>query len=275
MIILFGSTGMLGNYVYKHLKDKYNLVCIRSDKFDIVKDEWETLENIIIHYLETSKDFIHETDDNVIINCAGIIPQNVNTTDYRSYIKVNSLFPHKLQEYARKYKCKFIHITTDCVYDGKKGDYTIHDTHTTHDIYGISKSIGEPSDSCIIRTSIIGEEIKNKRSLLEWVKKNKNGNIKGYTNHYWNGVTCLTIAKIIERTIGKNEYWKGVKHITSPCKYTKYDIVKMINEIFDLNIKIIKYDTLDLKDMTMISNYEFDIPNLREQIVELKNFNYL
>ena len=100
-IIIFGSTGMLGNYVKTiFLKNNYNIVCIKRNDFDILKDNWSKL------YYNLEK---YEEND-VIINCAGIIPQKTENNDYKSYICINTLFPHKLQEICEIKKMKLIHI---------------------------------------------------------------------------------------------------------------------------------------------------------------------
>ena len=208
-IVLFGSTGMLGRYVNYNLKESYNVICIKREQFDIENDEWYKLEDLLSDNLK----YHHNNENNIIINCAGIIPQKYKNDYFKTYIRVNTLFPHKLNEISKKLNCKFIHITTDCVFDGLKGNYSVNDIHSAKDIYGISKSQGEPEDATIIRTSIIGEELYGKRSLIEWVKSNKDGSIKGYINHYWNGVTCVELAKYIKNMIYNNNFWLGVRHI--------------------------------------------------------------
>ncbi len=239
-IYLFGSTGMLGKYVYLVLKKYYNIECVNRVDYNIENQEYEKLEQILN---------LHEND--VIINCSGIIPQKYKNDDYKTYILVNTIFPHKLSDLANKYNSKLIHITTDCVYDGEKGNYSENDIHTAKNIYGVSKSLGEPKNATIMRTSIIGEEIFGKKSLIEWVKSNKNSEINGYTNHYWNGVSCLTLANLIKYTIDNNNFWKGVKHIFSENIVSKYDLCCYINEVYNLNIKINKYEDVNSKNMTL------------------------
>jgi dTDP-4-dehydrorhamnose reductase len=268
-ILLFGSTGMLGNYVLNVLRVNYHVICITRKEYDIVNDEFSKLKKIFENELK-------ETD--VVINCAGIIPQKYSYENIKSYIKVNSLFPHKLNEFSKIYKTRFIHITTDCVYDGNIGNYIIDDIHTARNIYGISKSIGEPEEATIIRTSIIGEELTGKTSFIEWIKRNKNGKINGFTNHLWNGVTCFTLSNIIEKIIRENIFWKGVKHIYSPNIVSKYDLCCYVNEIYGLNIEINKTDDVVKKNMILAdSKTFFEIDNIYNQIVEQKNtniFNY-
>jgi dTDP-4-dehydrorhamnose reductase len=259
-ILLFGSNGMLGNYVLQVLQTNYIVICITRDIYDIENDDFIQLETILNKKVCTG---------DIVINCAGIIPQKYSTNSLKTYIKVNTLFPHKLSEICKQLNLHFIHITTDCVYDGKKGLYSLHDKHNATDIYGISKSLGEPENATIIRTSIIGEELCGKKSLIEWVKSNKNGQIKGYTNHYWNGVTCLELAMYIKYNIDNKIVWKGVKHISSSNIVTKYELCLYINNIYNLNIQIEPYEDVISKNMTLIGDNEYTFKDIYSQIKEL------
>jgi dTDP-4-dehydrorhamnose reductase len=264
VIVLFGSTGMLGRYVLRVLREKYEVICILRNDYDIENDNWSKLELQLNQILQKN---------DIIINCAGIIPQKYKNDKFKTFIKINTLFPRKINDISIKNGYKFIHITTDCVFDGIKGNYYSTDIHSATDIYGISKSLGEPEEATIIRTSIIGEELTGKKSLIEWVKSNKNGNIKGYINHMWNGVTCLELAKIILNIIDNNIYWTGVRHIFSPNVVSKYDLCCYINKIYKLNIDIEKYEDSISKNMTL-NDYNIMIENnILNQIKEQYNFN--
>ena len=157
-IYIFGSNGMLGNYINTYLKtQKKECVCFTRDDLDVSSVTYERLESLFSAYK------MKETD--VIINCIGIIPQskNINDTSSRNYFLINSLFPNMLSTFAYTHSLKFIHITTDCVFSGSTGNYTELDDHDETNNYGVSKSLGELGyKSTIIRTSIIGEELKNK-----------------------------------------------------------------------------------------------------------------
>lgn len=266
-VILFGSTGMLGRYVKLYLLQQgYQVICINRDEFDIESKEWRILHEILKKQSLTKED--------VIINCAGAIPQQGCCP--RKFITLNTMFPQELHLWAIFNKCNFIHITTDCVFSGNDGFYNEASQHDAKDIYGITKSLGENIYMCIIRTSIIGEEISNKRSLLEWVRKQKNGEIDGYENVLWNGVTCLQLAKIIEHTIETGDYWKGARHFYSPEPVSKFTLCKFINELYELNITIHKKQE-PCKNMTLSSLYKFpeglSIKPIEEQIQEQQGFS--
>lgn len=265
MIYLFGSTGMLGNYVKKVLSyNNYDITYINREQYNVLIDCFGKLNTILSNCNE----------NDIIINCIGLINQKANASDIHDYIKINTLFPHKLNEIAKKYKSKLIHITTDCVFDGVTGNYNENSKPNSNEIYGISKLLGEPEDCTIIRTSIIGHEIKHKKSLLEWVISKKNGKINGYTNHFWNGVTCLKLANIIMEIIKKNLFWNGIRHIYSSNNISKYELCCIINDIYKLNINIEETQHNNCINRVLNSNFEipFVIPNIKEQIIEQKNF---
>jgi len=271
-IFIFGSTGMLGNYITKYLKEKNKeIVELTRKDIDASKVSFDILNNLFNEKNISNKD--------IVINCIGIIPQShkINDTSIKNYFIINSLFPIMLSVLCQQNKAKLIHITTDCVYNGKQnGNYTELDKSNEVSAYGVSKSLGENClNATIIRTSIIGEENRNKYSLVEWIKSNKNNKVKGYTNHYWNGVTCLQLSKIINEIIDKNLFWNGIRHIFSPSHVSKYDIVKMVNEIYKLNIDIEMFETHQPINKTLSSIYNnlFTIPDLKQQIIELYIYN--
>lgn len=270
-IFIFGSNGMLGNYINSYLSKSHEIVELTRKDYDLFNLSIDSLSQVL-----TSKN-IKEHD--IVINCAGVIPQSSKQRglNIRMYFTINSLFPVILGQICDKFKAKMIHITTDCVFSGIDGKYNENSIHDESNEYGISKSLGELCNGTIIRTSIIGEEVNNKRSLLEWVKSNKNKEINGYINHLWNGVTCLELAKIIDKMITKLLFWQGVRHIYSPSPVSKYELVGIINTKYNLNIKINPFETDKSIDKTLTTIYDinkiFNIPDLNDQINEMKEYD--
>jgi dTDP-4-dehydrorhamnose reductase len=270
-IILFGSTGMLGRYVLKYLKShNLNIFCIDRKEYDASSGQFNTLKNLIKSY---------DNGNTVIINCVGLIPQTNNRNEL-DYIKINSIFPQHLAIISRSFSINFIHITTDCVFNGidkvnKFPGYSETSIKNETGIYGMSKSLGENIQATVIRTSIIGEQTnKSYLSLLEWVKSKKNLIVDGYTNHYWNGVTCLQLAKVIYQIILTDSYWIGIRHIHTKNYVSKYNLLEKINKIYNLNIQIIPATTkLINKTLSSIYELKFNIPDFDTQLLELKNFD--
>lgn len=289
-LIIIGDNGMLGKYIKKYfqLHTKMVVIGINRQIFDAFTDQITKLEQILKPNLNNRS---------VVFNAIGIIPSASNkyTLTDNEYNKINGKFPHELSSLCIKYGTKMIHPTTDCVYTGKIGLNTLHNPNSSHaestsmssyteldphddiSIYGFTKSTGEPMNCTVIRTSIIGEEVNNKRSLIEWVKHNADKEINGYTNHYWNGITCLQYAKLVESIINNNIFWNGVRHIFSPTTVSKYQLVSMINDTYKLNIKINEYSFPENNNKSLSTIYKensiFNIPELSQQIMELKEFS--
>ncbi len=262
-IFVFGAQGMLGNYVLSYLSLNYTVVGISRQDFNI-----SSLTNSKLNQLFED---IGICDGDIVINCTGIIPQS-GQKNLREYFMVNSLFPILLSIICQQRKVQMIHITTDCVFKGDTGNYDENCLSDEISDYGVSKSLGDLADCCIIRTSIIGEEKKSKKSLLEWVKSNQGKEINGYVDHIWNGVTCLQLTKIIHSIIQQKKYWRGIRHIFSPRSVSKYELVSLINEIYDLGIKVNPISTTRV-DKTLSSVYDLElIPDIAEQILELPKF---
>lgn len=262
-VFVLGHTGMLGRYVYTYFKSKsYNVIGLSRKNLDASNIQKEDLNSIPF------------TKDSVIINCMGIINSRRDISDLE-FIQVNSVFPHLLSNMCEKIGSKLIHVTTDCYVDGADGNYDESFISNAKDRYGITKSLGEPKNATVIRTSIIGEELRTSRSLLEWVKSNKNKEVLGYTNHFWNGITCLQFAKICKNIMDNKLFWRGVKHVYSPESLTKYELIKLISKIYNLNVKVNKHETENICDRTLTSikdEIKINIQPLETQISEMKMF---
>lgn len=267
-IILFGATGMLGNYIYSYFKQHTNIPII-------VIYSRITEENIHnLHFLLNTYKIDNKT---CVINCIGQIPQRMTNTN-KHYYFINGVFPNILWQVCKHYDAKLIQPTTDCVFSGKReeGNYNEFDTHDDTKDYGISKSLGEPCECTIIRTSIIGRETRNKRSFMEWVINSKK-QVIGWDNHYWNGITCLEYSKLIEYIIKNDLFWSGVRHIYSPTTVSKYDLVTITNEVFNLSLEIKKETFEETVNRSLCSIYPsfYEIPEIKTQINDLKNFKLL
>lgn len=257
-VFLFGSNGMLGSYVYKNLNNYFDIVPLTRKDIDLNEN------------FSTIKEKYNFLDTDVIINAAGIIKQR--NFSYYELISVNSLFPNFLAELKKEFGTQIIHVTTDCVFSGKDGNYNEDSLHDCIDEYGKSKSLGENAYLTIIRTSIIGEETQNRKSLIEWVKSNTNTQINGYLNHFWNGVTCLELSNHIREIIDSKNYWSGVRHYFSPDTVNKYQLVSQINEVYELDNIVIPVMS-NYCDRSLSTIYHSPVKKtIKEQIVELKNF---
>jgi dTDP-4-dehydrorhamnose reductase len=263
-VFVLGSSGMLGTYVYKYFYQiGYDVVSVTRAELNAASANSMDILGLGI------------TAGDVVINCMGLIKQRSGTTDL-AFILVNSVFPRVVSNVCESVGAYFIHVTTDCVFDGLVGDYIESSPHTALDIYGRSKSLGEPENATVIRTSIIGEELANKLSLIEWVKSQAGKVVNGFTNHFWNGVTCLEFAKLCEIIINTDNFWLGVKHIHSPEVVNKYELIELISSAYGLGVVVVPFSTPTSCNRSLNSERESIVlptPTLKEQLVELRSFN--
>jgi dTDP-4-dehydrorhamnose reductase len=267
-IFVLGSKGMLGRYIYKYLKQFYEVIELNRKEIDASNISEEGLMNTLLH--------LGIKENSVIINCMGTIKPRVDDLGDLNAIRVNSVFPRILANVCLSFNAKMIHPTTDCVYSGNKGNYTEKDKYDVSDVYGMSKALGEPNNCTVIRTSIIGEEVNQGRSLVEWIKSERGNSVFGFTNHYWNGLTCLQFAIVSHQIIERNSFWMGIRHIYSNI-LDKGELVQTINNIYSLDITVVPKETPMKCDRSLSSVYEnndsFNIPSLKEQIIEMKKFS--
>lgn len=242
-IAVLGSTGMLGSVVGKYLIEKFGEDNIhlsyrqRSQGVAYGKNQFYFDATIkCIPELCNIASNLSECD--YVINCIGIIKPYVNCTSIPELVRVNSVFPWELSNFCKHKGIKLIHITTDCVFSGLTGNYDENSPHDALDEYGKTKSLGEPKNCMVLRTSIIGEELHSKSSLVEWVKSQAGGDANGYTNHLWNGVTIKEYAKICDRIIKQDLYAEDLYHVFSPNDINKCELLDRINRRFELNIDI-------------------------------------
>jgi len=253
---------MLGYGVCTFLgQRKIDFAPLSRRDFDIVQDPLSKLED----YLR---------DVSIVINCAGVIKPMIAGTAIESVLKVNTIFPRNLARLCVGKSIRCFHITTDCAFSGRKGGYTEDDVYDPEDVYGLSKAAGEPTDCMTLRTSIIGEEKEQARSLLSWAISQKGKEVMGFTNHYWNGLTTTHFARIIERIISGNLYRRGIYHVFSPGRVSKYELLGILNDIYDLSLKITPVEADSPCDRTLSSIHDLSTllcqEPIREQVVEMK-----
>ena len=178
----------------------------------------------------------------VVINCSGMINRRQQIDNAEAiFLRVNSLFPRLLADTCAVAGAKLIHITTDCVYDGRRGLYDEVVPHDATDLYGQSKSLGEPRNAMLLRTSIIGPERQNFYSLLCWVLA-QTGTVDGFTNHWWNGVTTLELSRLVARILTEDRYVEGLFHIHGE-DLTKFDLVGKIAAAYGHDLQIRSFAT--------------------------------
>lgn len=269
-IAVLGCTGMLGHKVFEVLRNIYGEHLVLGSTRRSVQEQEKGFFQL--DALDLSFSTFPQGID-YVINCIGVIKPEIAKVGIPETVHINSLFPRMMSDYCKRNGIVFINITTDCVFSGERGEYTENYLHDATDIYGRSKSFGEPEDCMNLRTSIIGEEHGTQKSLIEWVKSQKGKEVSGFRNHFWNGITTKKYAEICSQIIDENLYQVGTFHIFSSLDISKYELLCLLNKKFVLGLKINPVDCDTKIDRTLRTvkdlNSTLDIPSIDELIQSL------
>ena len=273
--LIFGANGMLGHKILQTLskKNKFTYGTIRL-KNNRKLNNYKIIYNVDVNNFRNIEKLIHQIKPDYVINCSGLIKQKLEVKRNDNFKKINFLFPLFLDRLSKKYLFGHIHFSTDCVFNGNKGNYTERSKKNANDDYGKYKIAAENNiinNTLKIRTSIIGHEInKKKYSLLEWFLSSKN-NVCGFKTAYFSGLTTLEISNIIYKIVNKKKFITGLYNIASN-KISKYELIKKINKVYSLNKAVISDDTfkIDRSLNPKKFNDKFKI-NINTWDVQIKN----
>ncbi len=278
-IIILGETGLLGYTLNTYLKRK-NIETFSLN--NINKNKKFYLTNI--NDFQKLKKIILNIKPHLIINCIVLKKENLNKKKI-TYDLINTKLPIFLSKLCLKNKIYFIHISTDSVFSGTKGNYNEKDIKNPKDKYSLSKRKGEVKNkfSTTLRTSFIGPEHNTKKALFSWFLSQKN-EVNGFSNYYFTGLTTLEFCEIIYKYfIKEKKLYNKILNIGGK-KISKYNLLLKISKIFrkKINIKI-KTDpeinrTLNNNIFLKLSKYKVKkwdtmLINLKK-IIDSNNYKY-
>jgi dTDP-4-dehydrorhamnose reductase len=269
-ILILGGKGMAGHIITGYFQKKTAHTVFytsrdRNDKGGIYLDVTDSTQ---------LEEVLERIRPDITINCIGILNENAENNPGLAFL-INSILPHQLAKLTERYQGKLIHISTDCVFSGERGEYTEKDIPDGSTVYALSKKFGEINNDkhLTIRTSIIGPELKeNGIGLFLWFMKQR-GKIKGYEKVLWNGVTTYELAKAVESMIQNNV--TGLYHLGADKKISKYELLLLFKEIFGkTDVEIIPDSQIKL-DRTIINtrtDFHYTVPDYREMLNQLKDW---
>lgn len=247
-ILVFGGSGMLGHKLVQKLSDKFDVwTTIRNslqvyEKFNLF-DKERIIDNLNVEEFHSVKKVVSNIKPQVIINAVGVIKQIPTSKNVVKTLWINSIFPHQLAETALENQARLITISTDCVFNGEKGNYSELDLPDAFDIYGKSKHLGEIlAENCLtLRTSIIGRELTTEHSLVEWFLSNRGSRVKGYSEAIYTGFPTVILAEILADLIDMYPDLNGLYHVSSN-PINKFNLLQLINEAYNAKIEIERFE---------------------------------
>ncbi|MEF9984623.1 MAG: sugar nucleotide-binding protein [Oscillospiraceae bacterium] len=222
--LVLGASGMAGHTISIYLKEQGH------DVLGFVRHEVPFVPCVVGDVMDTNfvRELIQTGKFDTVINCIGILNQSAE--DHKEHaVFLNSYFPHFLAEVTYGMNSQVIHMSTDCVFSGKTGQYTEDSLRDGETFYDRTKALGELSDekNLTLRNSIVGPDINaNGIGLLNWFMK-QSGEIKGYTHAMWTGMTTLQLAKIMEKAAIQRIH--GLYNMVPEQNISKYELLKLFN----------------------------------------------
>ena len=268
--LIMGCNGMAGHTIALYLKEQgHDVTGFARKKSDLVKTIIGDAENI-----DDVKNAINGNYD-FIVNCIGILNQYAEENQARATF-LNSYLPHFLADCVKNTDTRIIHLSTDCVFSGRRGQYKDTDLRDGETFYDRSKALGELEDdrNITVRTSIIGpDRNKDGIGLLNWFMKQQ-GKVKGYTKAIWTGLTTLELAKVIEiLTTDKDAYKAGLFNIVPSESISKYELLKLFGAVLKNDkIEILEDDSLCVDKSLVPSKMNMNVPSYELMIEELKDW---
>jgi len=265
--LVLGAYGMAGHFVSIYLSEAgHNVSCLDKRK--------NTLYNSIIGDIRDSeliKKIVTEGKFDAVINCIGILNQAAEK-NMENAVYLNSYFPHLLVDLTTNINTQIVHLSTDCVFSGKRGRYSESDLRDGETFYDRTKSLGEINDNknLTIRTSIIGPDLnENGIGLFNWFMLQR-GKIRGYTGVMWTGITTLELAKVIESATKTKA--NGLYNMVYKEPISKYNLLVLLNKHFKNNdIEIEPFGAFISDKSLLRTRFEFDyiVPDYEKMISDL------
>lgn len=267
-VLILGSQGMLGHVVERYFQQKGHTTKGTSRSGGDNTYAFDAMKNANDVEL-----FIDEFKPDAVVNCIGIL--NKTAEDNKPLaIMANSYLPHYVDTVCRDKGVKFVHISTDCVFNGKHdGGYTEASFRDAADFYGRSKGLGEvDNDSSVtLRTSIVGPDMnKNGIGLFQWFM-NQEGITSGFDKAIWSGVTTLELAKAIEKAIEYNV--TGLRHVVNGDAIDKYSLLQLFKKHFNKDIEIERNSSYVInKSLVRTTDFDFNIPSYDDMVKEMSEW---
>jgi dTDP-4-dehydrorhamnose reductase len=234
---------MLGHVVLRTLSEHVEAYgTVRSGDEDVrafAPGAAGLLEGVVANDFDTVVGAVGQTRPDVIVNCIGIVKQLEEAKAAIPSLVVNSLFPHRLLDLARATGARLVHVSTDCVFSGARGNYTEDDLPDPVDLYGRSKLLGEVADApaLTVRTSIIGRELRGAHGLLEWFLSQEGREVHGFRRAIFSGLTTPALSRVIVELLTRHPTLVGLWHVAA-APIDKFTLLELLRDGFAADVDI-------------------------------------
>lgn len=262
-VLVLGVTGMLGNAMFRVLSEDPSLRVYGTARGEEARRHFpsDRSDRLLIGVDVENPDSLVRAfaaaRPQVVVNCIGLVKQLADANDPLQAVPINTLLPHRLAALCLATSGRLVHISTDCVFSGAKGNYAESDFPDAHDLYGRSKLLGEVDypHAITLRTSIIGHELAGQRSLVGWFLA-QHQSVKGFTRAVFSGLPTVELARVVRDFVMPRPQMHGLYHVAAK-PINKCDLLNLVARAYGKEIQIVPDDSL-------VINRSLDATRFRE-----------
>lgn len=281
-VLVLGASGMLGNAVYRTFATSpgFNVFgTVRSPSSRIVlpaEANGRLLTGIDVEQTDSLVFAFENVRPDIVINCIGLVKQLAAVHDPLATLSVNSMLPHRLARLSALVGARLLHVSTDCVFLGSKGNYLENDVPDAQDLYGRSKLLGEVDypNAITLRTSIIGTELGSAHGLVGWFLS-QNGTVKGFTKAVFSGLPTAVLASVMRDYVVPKPELRGVWHVSAD-PIAKFDLLQLVAAQYGKNNHILSDAQLVIDRSLDSSRFRkatgWNPPSWPELITQMRHF---
>ena len=249
-ILILGGGGMLGHKLVQRFQDHFDTwTTLRGEAASMARygfyDPAKIVSGVDVDAFDTVAAAVRRVRPDAVVNCVGIIKQLAGAKDPILSLTINSLLPHRLHRLCAESGARLIHVSTDCVFNGRKGRYTEDDPSDAEDLCGRTKFLGETAGpgALTLRTSIIGRELAGASGLVEWFLSQRGGRVQGYTRAIYTGFTTEAFAAILRSVLADHPGLHGTLQVSSE-PIDKDALLRLLNDAYRARVEIVPADAV-------------------------------
>jgi dTDP-4-dehydrorhamnose reductase len=244
-VLVLGVSGMLGSVVFRVLSARSDLETFGAGRSSAISRYFPSAHGKRIEWGVDAENadalarLLRRIQPSAMINCVGVVKQLASAKDPLISIPINAILPHRLANLCNLSSTRLIHISTDCVFSGRKGNYREEDEPDAQDLYGRSKLLGEvveEVDAMTLRTSIIGRELTTRNGLIEWFLSQE-GEVRGFSRAVFSGLTTYELAKVIADYVLPRPDLHGLYHVSAE-PVSKYELLQIVKSVYGCSTRI-------------------------------------
>lgn len=243
-ILVLGASGMLGNAMLRVLAEGDAHEVYGTARSASVRRHFAAplaeriLSGVDVENADALARLFDEVRPQAVINCIGLVKQLAAADDPLQALPINALLPHRLARLCSLVGARLVHVSTDCVFDGRKGNYRESDPSDAEDLYGKSKYLGEVAypHTITLRTSIIGRELEGAHGLVGWFLA-QHGKVRGYRKAVFSGLPTVELSRIVRDVVLPRPDLSGLYHVAA-APIAKYDLLKLVAAAYGKAIEI-------------------------------------